>query len=242
MKQFQRRFMAGFDKAQADNYTWKEATSAEIWEYTSFSAYNVMRFTKQYSYGAASDDLVLRAAVPYLIYIPQSITQTLYDFTLQEDGGDDIHEGDKLMVFTNITLANEATLMGTNNANVVEKETGYKFVSNLSKTDLADVIANNQIYYLHTDTDGENPKLYRPSSANTNIKGFRAYFVSPMDDTPTNPYALSFEETATSIDAIEFPSVADGRVYNMQGQLVNKPLKELPRGLYIVNHKKFVVK
>lgn len=242
MKQFQRRFMANFDKAQADTYTWKEATSAEIWEYDSFSD-NIMQFRKKY--GEGSDATVLSAAVPYLIYVPQSIESTLVDFTAPAyigEGSEDVHEGDKVMVFTNITLADEATLMGTNNANVVEIESGYKFVSNLSRTDLANVMADNQVYYLHTDSDGENPKLYKPSSASTEIKGFRAYFTSPKEGSGTNPSALSFDNSMTSISAIELPSTVDGRVYNLQGQLVNKALKELPRGIYIVNHKKYVVK
>ena len=240
MKQFQRRFMAGFNKNNADSYTWKEATSAEIWEYTSFSN-NIMQFTK--SYGEGSDATVLNAAVPYLIYVPNSIESTLVDFTnpaYTEDGSEDIQPGDKLMVFTNITLASEATLFGS--ANVVEQETGYKFVSNLSKTDLATVMADNQIYYLHTDQYGENPELYKPSSASTNIKGFRAYFTAPKEDSGTNPSTLSFDNSMTSIGAVELLSTADGRVYNLQGQLVNKSLNELPRGIYIVNHKKYVVK
>lgn len=239
MKQFQRRFMAGFNKTNADTYTWKEATSAEIWEYSSFSD-NIMQFTKQY--GDGSDATVLNAAVPYLIYVPQPIGNTLVDFTAPAyigEGSEDVHEGEQVMVFTNITLAPEGTLFGT--ANVVEKETGYKFVSNLSKTDLASVMADNQIYYLHTDSDGENPKLYKPSSASTNIKGFRAYFTAPKETT-TNPSALSFDNSSTSIGTVELPSIDNGRVFNLQGQLVNNSLKELPRGIYIVNHKKYVVK
>ena len=242
MKQFQRRFMAGFDKATAEagNCTWKEATSAEIWAYDSFSN-NVMQFRKQY--GEGEDATVLNAVVPYLIYVPQSIENTLVDFTAPAyigEGSDDVQPGEKVMVFTNITLADEGTLFGT--ANVVEQETGYKFVSNLSKTDLASVMAENQIYYLHTDGEGENPKLYKPSSASTNIKGFRAYFTSPMESTTTNPSALSFDDSLSSIDTVELPSIADGLIFNLQGQLVNKTLQVLPRGIYIVNHKKYVVK
>ncbi len=244
MKQFQRRFMASFEKDLADTYDWTDGSCAEIWEYTGFSN-NIMQFTK--SYGNTGDANVLSAAVPYLIYVPESIERTLVDFTAPAYIGavsEDVQPGEKVMVFTNITLADEATLFGT--ANVVEKETGYKFVSNLSKTNLADenanVMADYQVYYLHTDTDGENPKLYKPNDTSTNIKGFRAYFTSPKEGSGTNPSALSFDNSMTSVGAVELPSTADGRVYNLQGQLVNKALNELPRGIYIVNHKKYVVK
>lgn len=241
MKQFQRRYMASFKKNLADTYDWTNGSCAEIWEYTGFSN-NIMQFTK--SYGDTGDkEYVLNAAVPYLIYIPESIADSLVDFTAPAyigEGSEDVQPGEKVMVFTNIKLADEATLFGT--ANVVEKETGYKFVSNLSRTDLANVMADSQVYYLHTDTDGENPKLYKPSSASSEIKGFRAYFTSPKEGSGTNPSALSFDNSMTSIGAVELPSTVDGRVYNLQGQLVNKALNELPRGIYIVNHKKYIVK
>ena len=239
MKQFQRRFMAGFDKSNADNYTWKENTSAEIWEYTSFTAdKKVMRFTK--SYGEGEDAAVLKAGVPYLIYIPNSIENTLYDFTRPGEGPDseDFSTSDKVMVFTNITLAPEAVMTGS--ASTVEQETGYKFVSNLSKTDLSSVMATNQIYYL--GLDGSTPVLKKPSAtSSTNIKGFRAYFVSPIETGEAKPALLSFSEP-TSIGSVEAKIATDERVYNMQGQYVGKSLKELPRGIYVVNHKKYVIK
>ncbi|MBO5627255.1 MAG: hypothetical protein J5953_15905 [Prevotella sp.] len=239
MKQFQRRFMAGFDKSNADNYTWKENTSAEIWEYTSFTAdKKVMRFTK--SYGEGEDAAVLKAGVPYLIYIPNSIYDTLYDFTRPGEGPDseDFSTSDKVMVFTNITLAPEAVMTGS--ASTVEQETGYKFVSNLSKTDLSSVMATNQIYYL--GLDGSTPVLKKPSAtSSTNIKGFRAYFVSPIETGEAKPALLSFSEP-TSIGSVEAKIATDERVYNMQGQYVGKSLKELPRGIYVVNHKKYVIK
>lgn len=242
MKQFQRRFMAGFDKENADNYTWKEETSAEIWEYTSFTAANkVMRFTK--SYGEGVDAAVLSAGVPYLIYIPNSIENTLYDFTRPGEGPDseDFSTSDKVMVFTNITLASEEVLTGS--ASTVEQESGYKFVSNLSKTDLSSVMASNQIYYL--GLDGSTPVLKKPSAASTNIKGFRAYFVSPKEDAGAKPALLSFIESSsepTSIGSVEAQFTTEERVYNMQGQYVGKSLKDLPRGIYVVNHKKYVIK
>lgn len=245
MKQFQRRFMADYSKekaASADPYTWKETTSAEIWEYTSFTAANkVMRFTK--SYGEGEDDVVLKAGVPYLIYIPNSIENTLYDFTRPGEGPDseDFSTSDKVMVFTNITLGSKDALTGR--TSTVVQETGYKFVSNLSKTDLSSVMASNQIYYL--GLDGSTPVLKKPSTASTNIKGFRAYFVSPKEDSGAKPTLLSFIESSsepTSIGSVEAQFTTEERVYNMQGQYVGKSLKDLPRGIYVVNHKKYVIK
>ena len=246
MKQFQRRFMAGYSKEKAastDPYTWKEETSAEIWEYTSFTADNkVMRFTK--SYGEGEDAAVLSAGVPYLIYIPNTIYETLFDFTRPGEGPDseDFSKDDKVMVFTNITLGSEDALTG--GTSTVEKADGFKFVSNLSKTDLSSVMAANDIYFL--GLNGSDPVLKKPSAtSSTNIKGFRAYFVSPKETGEAKPALLSFSEPAsepTSIGSVETQFTTAERVYNMQGQYVGKSLKDLPRGIYVVNHKKYVIK
>jgi hypothetical protein len=146
------------------------------------------------------------------------------------------------MVFTNITLASEEVLTGS--ASTVEQESCYKFVSNLSKTDLSSVMASNQIYYL--GLDGSTPVLKKPSAtSSTNIKGFRAYFVSPKEDSGAKPTLLSFIESSsepTSIGSVEAQFTTEERVYNMQGQYVGKSLKDLPRGIYVVNHKKYVIK
>ena len=260
MKQFQRRFMADFNKEPkgeelwANTYTWKEDSCAEIWEYTSFNDdRKTMQFTKNYSYEpinsttADRDDKVLKAGVPYLIYIPKNIAGTLYDFTRPglDPDSEDFNKNDSVMVFTNITLALEDVLNESTRTVEIEPGSGYKFVSNLSKTDLSTVIANNQIYYLSTDAAGENPELKKPNTAaSTNIKGFRAYFVSPKASASgeAKPFLSFMNEVPNSIGAVETQFTTDERVYNMQGQYVGKSLNDLPRGIYVVNHKKYVIK
>lgn len=240
MKQFQRRYMASFDKAQADSYTWKENTCAEIWHYDALDeGSKVMHFRKH-----NTDEYVLQAGVPYLIYVPEDISSTLVDFTGtagQDHQDGEIHEGDKLMVFTNIVLKNPDASV----SKVTRGNTAYAFASNLGETDIAAAIGANQVYYLHTDAQGENPELYTPNDASTKIKGFRAYFISPKETTTSGAKrSLFFEDDSetTAINKVDVQSEQNMPVFNLQGQHMNNDLKNLPRGIYIVNGKKYVVK
>lgn len=237
MKQFQRRYMASFDKDLADTYTWEEETCAEIWHYDSFDERSeIMHFKK---HDADDPNLVLEAGVPYLIYVPADISSTLYDFTepVHELTDGEITENDKVMVFTNIVLKNPASSVST----VTKGNASFaSFASNLGKTDIADVIEDNYVYYLHTDSEGENPQLYKPQSGSTIIKGFRSYFYSPIDS-PSRSLFFNDDEV-TAIDKVDVQSEQKMPVFNLQGLHMNNDLNGLPRGIYIMNGKKYVVK
>ena len=242
MKQFQRRYMASFNKAQADGgYTWnnwKSTSCAEIWHYDSFDEGSErMHFRKH-----DNDDYVLRAGVPYLIYVPEDISSTLYDFTRTSDEevqSEDYRPGEEMMVFTNIVLQNPES-------SVSEVTKGSaSFTSNLGATDIAGVIGSNYVYYLHTDTEGENPEFYAPGGTGENatkIKGFRAYVSSPKASGAKKSLRFSDDNVVTAIDKIDVQPEKNMPIINLQGQHMNGDLKGLPRGIYIMNGKKYVVK
>ena len=258
MKQFQRRYMASFNKTNADNYTWKENTCAEIWHYDALDeGSKVMHFRKH-----NTDEYVLQAGVPYLIYVPEDISSTLYDFTRTSDeevSSPDYKPGEEMMVFTNIVLKNpDASVSKV----TIPGYEAYAFASNLGATDIKTVADANKVYYLHTEPDGENPELYTPNAASiTNdtiknadgtikqivpvmkIKGFRAYFISPLEPTQAKKsLRFSDDNVVTAIDKIDVQSEKNMPIFNLQGQHMNNDLKNLPRGIYIVNGKKYVVK
>lgn len=74
------------------------------------------------------------------------------------------------------------------------------------------------------------------------MKGLRSYFVVPSG---TNYAALrvDIDGTPTSVDAIDGAMlVVVAPVYNLQGQCVGNSLNGLPRGVYVQNGKKYVVR
>ena len=74
------------------------------------------------------------------------------------------------------------------------------------------------------------------------LRGLRAYFVVPTTADAT-ALRISVDGTTTGIDAIDTPDAsADAAVYNLQGQRVGTNLDSLPRGVYIRQGKKFIVK
>ena len=85
------------------------------------------------------------------------------------------------------------------------------------------------------------------STGLTKMKAFRAYFelddvLASLDGAGAN-VSMNFD-TPTGISEIKEKSLNDGAVYTISGQLLGKDidLKTLPRGIYIVNGKKQVVK
>ncbi len=89
---------------------------------------------------------------------------------------------------------------------------------------------------------GSGNKFYYPNSTNP-MRAFRAYFTLPSGAT-TAKVGMSFDEdmgVATGIVAVDGGAV-DGRIYSMSGQYVGTSTQGLPRGLYIRDGRKFVVK
>ena len=89
---------------------------------------------------------------------------------------------------------------------------------------------------------GSGNKFYYPNST-TPMRAFRAYFTLPTGTTEAK-VGMSFDEdmgVATGIVAVDGGAV-DGRIYSMSGQYVGTSTQGLPRGLYIRDGRKFVVK
>lgn len=82
-------------------------------------------------------------------------------------------------------------------------------------------------------------------SASASLKGFRAYFTLP--DNATNARIVIDGEEVTSINAIDVIGQDNAPVYDLSGRKVSVPSissvnSVLPKGIYIVNGKKMVVK
>lgn len=125
------------------------------------------------------------------------------------------------------------TLKATTPETVTSNDGQYSFVAVYSPKILAE---DKTERYLSTD---EN--LNYPVSADnkTNLlKGFHAYYRVPA----TATVKISFSSTS---DAITHPYMLTNKamkVYNLNGQYVGSTLSNLPKGVYIVNGHKLIIK
>ena len=129
-------------------------------------------------------------------------------------------------VFTNVTLSATA-------AQNVE-EGGYSFNAIYSPTNIYSADRTNRFLksdgYLYYPTDEDAGRL----------KGMRAYFVVPDGNATVK---VNPDGTATAIDdLIIMNDLRDNKVYDVSGRMVSNDLRSLPRGIYIVNGKKIVVR
>ena len=86
---------------------------------------------------------------------------------------------------------------------------------------------------------GQNNTLFYPNVTNE-MKAFRAYFKKAAEAPIAN---MSVDGITTGIDTIATDAeTSDKPVYNMSGQRVNNNLNTLPRGIYIRNGQKIIVR
>lgn len=81
-------------------------------------------------------------------------------------------------------------------------------------------------------TGGAAFKLTKPTTA---------YLAVPKNITPVNGYLIDFDGEETGISTIAPTNGnADGAIYNLNGIRMAQPLRNLPKGVYIVNGKKVI--
>jgi hypothetical protein len=99
----------------------------------------------------------------------------------------------------------------------------------------------------------DGTKLFLGSSGNelvyasttNNLRATRCYFDLSFNILEAETNTAFFEiggETVTTIDGIPVANFAKGHVYSIQGQYMGESTTNLPKGLYIVNGKKMVIK
>ena len=83
--------------------------------------------------------------------------------------------------------------------------------------------------------------VVKKAVCDSNMKGFRAFFIIPEGTGAQSSYMLKIDGTATSINSINGADVVvNAPVYNLQGQRVDG--NNLTPGIYVKAGKKFVVK
>ena len=196
-----------------------------------------------------NDEIVLHAGIPYIIK-PTRLLQTI-----PAEGGDtyQIRNTQESVTFdkpyytiNNVTLAKAVEATVTSTAYDCGNAGKMYFKGTYTKQTKAGEAPKVGSYLL---SDG---KWYHMTVDVNSVKGFRTW-LEPAENSSSN-VNMQFSidgvidgDTTNSIEGIEngFNSKADNKVYNMNGQVVRNSstsLEGLPKGVYIVNNKKYIVK
>ena len=140
----------------------------------------------------------------------------------------------------NLSTENPVALTGVNitatSPSTVEHD-GYSFIG----TYVSKSFATTE--WESTRFVGTGNNLLKPNSTNA-LKSLRAYFTVPVASGASSGaknYTFAVDSfVPTSIDNIQIEGDGDGAIYNIGGQRVEG--KSLPKGIYIREGKKFVVK
>lgn len=214
----------------------------------------IIEFTSIDISGTPEETVVLKAGVPYIIKPTRLLTTT------PKEGGDtyEVRNRADNTVYTNITLTepyytiNQVTLDTKVDAETVTGNGGNAY----------DCGKAGDVYFKGTYTMQNNlipagsyllsdGKWYHMTVDVNSVKGFRTW-LEPENGSSNVNVQFSIDgvidgDTTNSIEGIEndINSKANNKVYNMNGQLVRNgstSLEGLPKGVYIVNNKKYIVK
>lgn len=196
------------------------------------------------------DEIVLYAGVPYIIK-PSRLLQTTPaeggdTYNIRNTTNESVTFKEPYYTITRVTLAEavEATVTGT--AYDCGNAGSMYFKGTYTKQTKAGEAPKAGSYLL---SDG---KWYHMKVDVNSVKGFRTWLEPAGNSSSNVNMQFSIDgvidgDTTNSIEGIEngFNSKTDNKVYNMNGQVVRNSstsLEGLPKGVYIVNNKKYIVK
>lgn len=204
---------------------------------------NIIEF-KSVNLDVAEDTKVLDAGTPYIIKPSIEPNQEAGTFTAVD--GSEMKLNEKHYLFNQVTLNTEltspdvvSTVYPCGNAGDLTFNGTYTTQEN-KIPDGSYLLSGGQWYHM-TLNGGKVAK----------VQGFRTW-LEPVNGSSNVNVQFSIDgvidgDTTNSIEGIEndINSKANNKVYNMNGQLVRNgstSLEGLPKGVYIVNNKKYIVK
>lgn len=105
---------------------------------------------------------------------------------------------------------------------------GYGFIGTLNPYSLT---ADGTQLFLN------NGQLKKPTLSNNKMPGMRAYFVIPST---ASIKSFSIDAISTSIPSV-ISSSDRTHIYRLDGSPINMSIKQLPKGIYIINNKKIII-
>lgn len=129
--------------------------------------------------------------------------------------------------------------------NVAASYTGENYMEGKRTADgYTDSQRGGDVYYYKLALNNEKPGFYYGKAGGVAFqltKPTTAYLAVPKSITPVNGYLIDFEGETTGIDSIgQTDGNANGAIYNLNGIRMAQPLRNLPKGVYIVNGKKVI--
>lgn len=153
-----------------------------------------------------------------------------------------------------VTFTQHSVRMANANRRSEAESKGYYFVGLLepTKVNTGDPVYNpngTAVYIANPSVAGDRQHLKRLSADGT-IKAFRAYLVFPQDGASgikdAGSMFINLDEalnTVTDVTKIKVDGrEISNRIYNLNGQYVGSDADSLPKGIYIRNGKKFMVR
>ena len=203
----------------AMNDTQRKALFGEGYELQEFTSAELdTEGTTQLNFSKVNADVSTVAGTPYIVWPTQSV------------------QSGAVVPINGVTISCPEP-SGINNNN-------YIFQGIYNPTALEDMsAARENILFI-----GANNQLLKPSANSGAMKGFRAYFILPTNNTGASTMSLCTEDNGiiTSIPLAEvsglFTNMDNHRVYSISGQYLGKKTEGLTKGIYIVNGRKFIVK
>lgn len=170
----------------------------------------------QLNFVKVTDNLV--AGQPYIVYPTQSV------------------ENGAVVAIPNVNITSTSPAVQEVTA---PDESKYKFQGIYNPTVLEK--DNKKIIFI-----GANNKFYYPNSNNA-MKAFRAYFTLPTDLSADAIFLTTEDHGVTSsIQMAEvsglYTNMASQRIYSISGQYMGTQTDRLPKGIYIINGQKFIIK
>lgn len=204
---------------------------------------NIIEF-KSVNLNVAENTVVLNAGTPYIIKPSIEPRQEAGTFTAVD--GSEMKLNEKHYLINQVTLNTELTrpdVVSTvyNCGNAGELTFNGTYITQENKIPDGSYLLSDGKWYHMTLNGGKVAK----------VQGFRTW-LEPVNDPSNVNVQFSIDgvidgDTTNSIEGIEndINSKANNKVYNMNGQLVRNgstSLEGLPKGVYIVNNKKYIVK
>lgn len=204
---------------------------------------NIIEF-KSVNLNVAENTIVLNAGTPYIIKPSIEPNQEAGTFTAVD--GSEMKLNEKHYLFNQVTLKTELTspnVVSTvyNCGNAGELTFNGTYITQENKIPDGSYLLSGGQWY-HMTLNGEKV---------AKVQGFRTW-LEPVNGSSDVNVQFSIDgvidgDTTNSIEGIEndINSKANNKVYNMNGQLVRNgstSLEGLPKGVYIVNNKKYIVK